>query len=211
MSMQAGYAIAALCVSPLLAIVCPRLPPCQRIFADSFIVLGRVVRVGPPISSDRDSRDVTFQMEEVLFGSSSFRFFTVRGWLYEPDVGNRFLVDAQRDPQGVWRSRICGSTDRAERQQEFIDFLRQRKQGKGETSLRISRRLGASPAIASISLAGPSGWLTAEFDDRRLATFHNIQPGTYTLHPPAQAPLPPLAADGRSLTIPAQACFFIAW
>jgi len=77
---------------------------------------------------------------------------------------------------------MCGASQEAEGSNDLLTYLRERKQGKGETSLTISAFAEQRPLQdVQIRIIGPNGEQEATIGSERSVMFSNLEPGKYSI------------------------------
>jgi hypothetical protein len=164
-----------------VAFVCHLAP---RVRASSVIFVGTVLDAGSAAATkDEFMRDVTFQVDEIFTGlSPSVRevVVTVEGsWLIK---GHSYLIDAANGSDHRLHMGLCGASGEIgdNTTAEFLDYLRQRAQGKAKTSLGVSVTDQYEPVSdVDVTIVGPEGRLTGRTGADGVATFTGLKPANY--------------------------------
>ena len=100
------------------------------------------------------------------------------------EKGHTYLIDANREDDGRFGLRTCGSTGETPSNwytDGMLDYLRQRAAGKAKTSLTVlvvDRNVGVPDAEVTIS--GLKGRKTARTENAKgIANFGEVAPGRY--------------------------------
>ncbi len=179
-----GLVVIACFQRDLRATSCFRVPPCARVRASSVIFVGTVLYAGSAtVTKDQSMHDVTFQVDEIFTGlSPSVREVVVTAdgsWLIK---GHSYLVDAANGSDHRLYMGICGASGELSDNTiaEFLDYLRQRAQGKAKTSLGVSVMDQLKPVSdVDVTIIGPEGQLTGRTGGDGVATFTGLKPANY--------------------------------
>ncbi len=168
------WIVLVLCRSGYGQIDCAAPPPCARVYDDSLLFTALAIDSGPT--------DARLQVQEVFAGLPAGTKEVMFGgpWI---EKGHTYLIDANREDDGRFGLRTCGSTGETPSNwytDGMLDYLRQRAAGKAKTSLTVlvvDRNVGVPDAEVTIS--GLKGRKTARTNAKGIANFGEVAPGRY--------------------------------
>jgi hypothetical protein len=154
---------------------------CARVHPKSILFVGLVLESTAP--ADGGLSNIRMEVQEAFAGLKEdvheVKLVDDVNWLLK---GHVYLIDAFRKQDGNLALVMCGSSQEAEHANEFLTYLRERKKGKGETSLTISAYAAFRPLQdVRITIAGPTGEREATISREGSVRFSNLEPGKYSI------------------------------
>jgi hypothetical protein len=190
-----------------LATSCASVPVCASVSPNSVLFVGLVVENSA--SADGLLRNIRMEVQEVFAGLKEdlheVNLVNEGNWLLK---GHVYLIDAFRNQEGTMLLRLCGASQEAESSNDFLSYLRERKKGKGETSLTVSASAEYRPLQdVEIRITGPKGEHVAMIGHEGKVKFSDLEPGKYSiLAAKLHYELDPDERSDNQVEVPAHAC-----